>query len=536
MASNAGPAPAGASLRLAEVLVPLSLVTDLGMGLPDEQAMRSCLLATALARERGLPEAEVAHVYFATLLQHLGCTATAREEASHVAGDQLSMRRVVSRTDEGRPSELLAVFAQVGRGAGPLGRGQALLGLIAGFRWGPPVQSAVCEVATRLAGRLGMPVQVRTALGQMFERWDGKGHPGSIGGEGISAATRYAHVASRAVGMYAIGGIEAAIDGVRASGGGWLDPAIASAFLDRGPALLAEIAASDALPATLDAEPLPHVEVSRQRLDEVAGAFGDMVDLLSPYTLGHASGVAAIADGAAQALRLPMSECIALRRAALLHDLGRVGVPAGVWDKGGALSAAEWEHVRLHAYYTERILARAPLLGVEASIAGMHHERIDGSGYHRGSSGPEQPQAARILAAADAYHAMTEPRAHRAALSPESAADELVAAAQAGRLDAEAVQAVLAAAGECRPVPQASPPAGLSEREVEVLRLVAAGCSNPEIARRLVVSRRTAEHHVQHIYAKIGVSTRPGATLFALEQGILPQRATSAPGRSAANR
>ncbi|MEX2446632.1 MAG: LuxR C-terminal-related transcriptional regulator, partial [Dehalococcoidia bacterium] len=117
-----------------------------------------------------------------------------------------------------------------------------------------------------------------------------------------------------------------------------------------------------------------------------------------------------------------------------------------------------------------------------------------------------------------------------------SAADELVAAAQAGRLDAEAVQAVLAAAGECRPVPQASPPAGLSEREVEVLRLVAAGCSNPEIARRLVVSRRTAEHHVQHIYAKIGVSTRPGATLFALEQGILPQRATSAPGRSAANR
>lgn len=234
-----------------------------------------------------------------------------------------------------------------------------------------------------------------------------------------------------------------------------------------------------------------------------------------------------IAEQAGGRLGLAMNECVTLRRAALLHDLGRVAVPAGIWARRGPLSTAERERVRLHPYYTERVLARIPLLREEAAIAGMHHERHDGSGYHRGAHGRDQPVAVRILATADMYQAMRQERAHRSALDGATAADQLSEAARTGHLDPDVVAAVLAAVGEERAMPRPEAPSGLTEREVEVLRLVAAGCSNPEIAERLVISRRTAEHHVQNVYGKIGVSTRPGATLFALEHDLIPGHALS---------
>lgn len=523
--TNAGtPAHSTAPLRLAEVLAPLSLVTDLGMGLPDERAMRACLLATNLAREMGLGDAEVSHVYYTTLLEHLGCTATASEEARHVAGDQLAMRRVVSHTDEMRPREMFAMLGQVGAGRSPVDRVRAAAGMVAGFRWGPPVQAAVCEVASLLASRLGLPSEVQAALGQVFERWDGNGQPRGLRGEAIAAPARFAQVASRAVAQHEIGGPDAAVAAVDGSSGGWLDPAIAAAFVTRAHDFLDELDATDVLPAVLEAEPAPVVVIERHGLDDVARAFGDMVDLLSPFTLGHSRGVAEIAEAVGGRFGLSVSECVTLRRAAFLHDLGRVGLPAGIWAKRGLLSVAEWERVRLHPYYTERILARAPALHAEAAIAGMHHERLDASGYHRGAGTREQPLPARILAAADTYQALQQERPHRAALGHGEAVDQLVDEARAGRLDGQVVEAVLALAGEERRVGITAVPAGLSEREVEVLRLVAAGCSNPEIAERLVISRRTAEHHVQNIYAKIGVSTRPGATLFALERDLVTMR------------
>ena len=157
-----------------------------------------------------------------------------------------------------------------------------------------------------------------------------------------------------------------------------------------------------------------------------------------------------------------------------------------------------------------------------ARVAGMHHERLDGSGYHRGCRARELPPAARVLAAADALHAMTQERPHRAALSAEQAAEELEREVHAGRLDPDAAGAVLEAAGRRRARRRDNlRPGGLSEREVEVARLVAAGLSNPQIAKQLVISRRTAEHHVQHIYAKVGVSSRAGLALFAHEHELV---------------
>jgi HD-GYP domain-containing protein (c-di-GMP phosphodiesterase class II) len=205
----------------------------------------------------------------------------------------------------------------------------------------------------------------------------------------------------------------------------------------------------------------------------------------------------------------------------LLHDIGRVGISAAIWGKPGPLTEQEWERVRMHTYNTERVLNRSSALAPLASIASLHHERLDGSGYHRGLPASLLPPAARILAAADAYHAMTEPRPHRAPLSPEAAMEALQTEVRGGRLDGDAAASVLAAAGHQMRSARRQLVAGLSEREVEVLRLLARGNTIKQMARLLYVSDKTVDNHVQHIYTKIGVSTRAGATLFAMEHDLL---------------
>jgi HD-GYP domain-containing protein (c-di-GMP phosphodiesterase class II) len=258
-------------------------------------------------------------------------------------------------------------------------------------------------------------------------------------------------------------------------------------------------------------EPQPRPWVPEGRIDAVLEVFADFIDLKSPFTAGHSREVAALVRG---------SE-VSLARAGLVHDLGRASVPNGIWDKPGPLTEGEWERVRLHPYYSERILGRVGLLQELAALAGQHHERLDGSGYHRGSSRGEIPPAARTLAAADAYQAMTQPRPHRAALPPERAAGELEDMAKAGRLDGEAVAAILTAAGHAVKAARRDWPAGLSEREVEVLRLLCRGGTKKEVAALLSISPSTVDHHVRHIYDKAGVQTRAGATLFALEHDLL---------------
>jgi HD-GYP domain-containing protein (c-di-GMP phosphodiesterase class II) len=271
----------------------------------------------------------------------------------------------------------------------------------------------------------------------------------------------------------------------------------------------------------LEAEPAPRRTIGAEGMDGLARALADMVDLKSPYLLGHSSEVAGLSERAAVALGFGPETVTDLRRAALLHDLGRVAVSNRIWEKPAALSRTEWERVRLHPYQTERILARSQVLEPLARTAGMHHERQDGSGYHRGASGAEVPAAARVLAAADAFQAITQDRPHRPGLAPEAASAALAEQAQVGRLDPECVRAVVEAAGQPPPRVRTRWPAGLSDREVEVLRLLARGLPNRAIAGRLYVSPRTAEHHVQHIYTKIGASTRAAAAMFAMEHDLL---------------
>jgi HD-GYP domain-containing protein (c-di-GMP phosphodiesterase class II) len=514
------PAP-GAPLRLAEVLAPLTLATDLAMGAPDDEAMHACLVATALARRMGLDEPAVADVYYTTLLQHLGCTATSHEEAGHLAGDEIAARPYLFRTDFEDMREMLSLLASVGEGKGMFNRLRVVAGAVSGMRWGPGVEAAICEVAALMAERLGMSEAVQRSIGSLFERWDGKGGPAHLAGDAIPLPARIATVATRTLSYHHAGGAAAATERARASSGGWFDPAVAEAFARHAPDLLAQVGTGDTLQAVLDAEPQPHRRIPGGRVEHFAHAFADMADLKSPYTVGHSPRVSTLATAAADLCGVDEGGRETLNLAALLHDIGRTAVPAGIWAKSGPLTASERERVRLHPYYTERILARSAAFAPAASIAAMHHERLDGSGYPRGATAREIPMEARILAAADAYEAMTSARPHRPALSPEAAARALTDEARAGRLDPEAAAAVVTAAGQPPPRIDRELPAGLTERELDVLRLLARGSSNSEIAEALVISRRTAEHHVQHIYAKIGLSTRAGASMFAMEHDLL---------------
>lgn len=511
-----------APLRLADLVASVSLLSDLGFALPPEESMRSCLIATSLARRMGLSEVAVADVYYTALLQHAGCTGFAHETAI-VYGDELVVNAAAARTDSADLGDVLNTYLRaLARDRGPADFARTTLyTLLRGAQFGRRFATARCEVGRETARRLGLGEGVRRGLHEVAEAWSGGGGVQGLAGDRIAPAARLAALAATAARFDEVGGTDAAIEAVRRRAGGELDPQIAATFIANAVQILADTHDGDPRDAVLAAEPTPVRMVAGSELRGVAAAIGDLADLKSTFTLGHSDGVATLAAGAAGHRGLDDEVVERMRLAGLLHDLGRVGISTGVWDRPRRLTAAEWEQVRLHAYHSERILARSDALRPIAAIAGMHHERMDGSGYHRGSTAREVGAEARLLGAADAFNAMTQARPHRAALSADAAAIELGRDADAGRLDPDAVASVIAAAG-LEPVRRrAAQPSGLSDREIEVLRLVAAGLTNRQIADRLVVSPRTAEHHVQHIYTKIGTSSRAAAALFAMEHGLL---------------
>ena len=264
----------------------------------------------------------------------------------------------------------------------------------------------------------------------------------------------------------------------------------------------------------------PVTTVSQDSLEVVLAAFADFADLKSPWIRGHSRRVAALADEAGRLGGLDAAGLDVLRRAGLVHDLGRVAIENGIWDKPGPLTTSEWERVRLHPYHTERILDRCSPLAALVEPASSHHERVDGSGYHRSLNAEALSRADRILAVADAFAAITSDRPHRAALAEVDAARALEA--EAGRtLDVDAVGSVLAAVGQRAPPTSREWPADLTDREVEVLRLISRGRSNREVAQQLFISPKTVGRHVENVYAKIGVSSRAAAAVFAMEHRLL---------------
>jgi HD-GYP domain-containing protein (c-di-GMP phosphodiesterase class II)/DNA-binding CsgD family transcriptional regulator len=517
----------GGGFRLGDLLGGLSIACDLGFGLPPEEAMRSCLIATALARRMGLPESEVSDTYYTALLTHVGCSALSHETVVAWGHDQRVLR-VAAQTNVADPDDIAGtLLPAVTARLSPADRARVerYAASPEGQEFGHRFDTGSCEVASATARRVGLGSGVARALKEAVEWWNGQGPPDGLQGEEIALPGRIARASADAARFDALGGTEAVVAALKARSGVILDPAIVATFTGDADELLAEAHTGDPRERLLEVEPEPVREIPRTELRRVAVAFGDLADLKTPWTHGHSDGVTKLVRTAAKTLRLDEQSASRLELSALLGDLGRIAVSNVIWEKPGPFTAAEWEQARMHAYHTERILATSDALAPLARVAGMHHERLDGSGYYRGCNARELPPAVRILAAADAFHAMTQDRPHRPAFGAEQAADELRREVRAGRLDGDAAAAVLEAAGATRPRRRDDNlrPGGLSEREIEVARLVAAGCSNPEIAARLVISRRTAEHHVQHIYAKVGVSSRAGLALFVHEHGLIAE-------------
>lgn len=498
-------------LRLAELVAALSLATDLGMGQPMEQGLRTCLVSVALADLAGADREELAEVYYVALLRFLGCTADAHDTAMSMGGDDIALRRAIAPVLGGRPREFVgAALPVVGGGASVVRRTVLVAGmLVQGRERARDGVRAHCEAAEVLASRLGLPQRVRTALAAGLEQWDGAGLPQGVAGDGIPFSARVVSIARDVEVLNRVGGPALARSALaeRTS----YDPALADLARQHMADLLAAATHHAPWETLLHLDPNPQTVVPD--LETAFEVLADFADLKSPYFAGHSRAVSALAAAA------DPEHAELLRRAGLVHDLGKVAVPSGVWARPEPMSASDFEAVRLHPYYTERILARTPVTTALVRVAGLHHEHLDGSGYHRGAVAAEIPYPARVLAAADTWHTLTSARPQRPALTSAAATTRLRALATAGKLDGEAVEAVLVAAH--LPPGHRFRPGGLSSRELEVLRLICTGATKKDVAAALVISSSTADHHIRHIYTKIGVHSRAAATLYAAERGLL---------------
>lgn len=506
-------------LRLAELLASFSLATDLGMGQPMEHVLRSWLIAGRLGERFGLGSEARVSLYYVIMLAWVGCVADTAEVAAWF-GDDIAFRADSYRVNFAGLPMMGFALSHAGAGTPLLHRLRLAADLVlTGGRAVERGLMAHCLSTTQMARRLGLPAEVCEPLRQVFTRWDAKGVPDGVGGQEIARPVRLFHLADTVEVFHRAGGVDAAVDVARARRGKHFDPEVVDLFCGTAREVLADMDAVTECTALIEAEPGLCRQLSERELDSALEAVADFTDLRSPFRAGHSRAVAQLAATAARLWGLPDREIGTVRRAALLHDVGMHGVPASILDKPGPLSGAEAERMRLHSYWTERALARPAALARIGEIASLANERLDGSGYHRGLSGAAIPVTGRILAAADLWHAMSEPRPHRPALSPKQIAAELRAEVRSGRLAAEAVDAVLAAAGQ--QVKRRAGPAGLTPREIEVLTLIARGASTRQVARALGITAKTAQTHIERIYTKTGASTRSTATLFAMQHGLL---------------
>jgi HD-GYP domain-containing protein (c-di-GMP phosphodiesterase class II) len=510
-------------IRVVEVLAALSLTTDLASGVSFEKGLRTCAVATAFGRELGLPPDELSVVFYTALVRAIGCTSHASENAEAFE-DDIAFQGWLKELDFGDEAMLSRQLARFGAWTPDRQAAMTKVFVATAPVAGTSAWRSSCEVGRAVGPLLGLPDAVVTALDHVYERWDGRGIPGIARETGLPLGARIVHVAEQAVLAHAQAGVPGCVTEIRRRAGGHLDPDLAEAFTRSAEAALAPLAEPDILVAVTAAEPGTASLAGQDGLRRMCRALACVVDLKGRYLLGHSHHVAAVASRAASLAGLGKEQSRQLETAGLLHDIGRAGVPSSVWDQPGPLSAAAWEQVRLHTYWTSRVLERCPALAGLAPLAASHHERLDGTGYHRGVRAADLPFEARLLAAADALCELTEPRPGRPARPLPAAAGDLSASARSGGLDTEAVAAVIEAAGMPRPRP--ARPHDLTEREVDVLRLTARGLTNQQIAAELTLSARTVGNHLAHIYDKIGRRTRAGAAVYAMEAGLLPAEAS----------
>ena len=410
-------------LSMPQILAAFSYALDLTEGQPLGHAERCCVAGMNIGREMGLPEAELQDLYYALLMKDLGCSANSSKMYHLLGSDDIAAKRDIKTTDWTRANwqSLHYALGHVQRGRTFLARVRALAGMGAGrVRTARSLVQMRCERGAGIARRIGLSEAAAEAIYSLDEMWNGSGHPQSRRGEEIPRLSRIMSFAQTLDAFYVTRGAFAAEEMARRRRGRWFDPEVVNAFqslvaqgrfwehMDRAREIVAELSPRGA------AQP-----AGEAQLENLCLAFADIIDAKSPFTYRHSAGVAGAAVAMAQTMGMDQRDITLIRRAALLHDLGKLSVPNTILEKPGRLDPAEWEIVKRHPYYTYEILHRVPQFELLAEIAASHHEKLDGSGYFRGYQAEQLPLAARILAVADIYDALAARRPYRDAMPIE---------------------------------------------------------------------------------------------------------------------
>ena len=510
-------------VTLAQVVGVIARASDLAVGQPIDHALRSCVIATRFADQLGVREHDRAGTYWTTLLLNAGCNGVAHE-VSQLFGDDIAFQAGVCRLGPSHLERVRYVLSRAGSGMRAAQRARVRAELVArGLAVLDKSLLAQGRVSAMLADRLGLGPHVVTSLHQTYAQWGGNGVPPGVRAAQILLPVRIANLATMVEVHHRERGAAAAAEHVRDFSGTFLDPELVDAWQIMGKEILDGI---DGSPWDEVMAAAPGGAGGRNgdglrggALDAALEIVADYADLKSPWFTGHSRGVAALATAAGEAVGMHALDLTLLRRAALVHDIGRAGVPDTVWNKPASLDADEWQRVRRHAYDTDQVLRRIGPFDTLATIAASAYERSDGSGYPKGIGGDTIPMLGRFLAAADTYHAMTEERPHRPRRTPTEARKLLRGAAREGRYDPIAVDAVLRAATRAhRDFPMA--PSSLSEHEAELLELAARGGTTKTIATSLGTTPKTIGEDVERAYAKVGVTSRPEAALYVMSHDL----------------
>ncbi len=510
---------------LASLLCGLSFATGVGLGERMEHGLKSGYIGLQIADRLNLPAGDREAVFYGALLKDVGCTACSAGFAAFFPDDELVPRLDFMLVDPARFSDMVGWLSRnVPLDSRLPGRIAKLLSFLT--QCGPVVREAMrghCEVAELFARRLGFPEHVGRTLRFQWERWDGKGLAYGLKGDDVPVASRVLHPAQMLELTYGFSGPEAARALARERRGTRFDPDVADAFLalTERDDLWREMEQESAQSAIITMRPpTPADHIGEAQTEEVCEALADFVDIKTRETWQHSHAVADVAVAMGRCLGLGVAEQARLRRAALVHDVGKVAVPYGILAKED-LSAGEWEQYRLHPYYTQRVLDRVKPLRELSDDAAAHHEWVNGQGYHRQLSREQLSLNARILVVANVYARLarregeqTDPR-------------EVLGQIRSGvgtQFDASCYEGLVDSLSGTDPAKRASKrrrgTSDLTEREVEVLGLLAQGLSNPKIAQALVVSRKTVEHHLEHIYGKLGVTCRTAAVAYAVQNRL----------------
>lgn len=514
---------------IASLLCALSFATGLSLGNREEHGIRAAYIGLRIAEYVGLSADERAAVYYGALLKDVGCTACAANFAAFFPTTDNGLGLDMLTVDTARLGDMIAwMNRHVPRDRLFPERLARMTSFLA--QCGTVMQESMrghCETAELFAGRLGFSTTVQEALRYQLERWDGKGMAYHRTGNETPVAARIIHLAGPSDLAYGFGGLEGLKSLVQGGQGTRFDPDIASVLkhLTADREFLQLLSMEETRQLVLDMRPDTDAEEKPRLLDDICEALADFVDLKVLDVQRHSTRVAHIAQGIATSLGLNAAECTRVRRAGLTHDLGKVTVPYGVLAKasnGEKLTTREVELDRFHPYYSERLLLQIPALANLAPDVGAHHEQWDGHGYFRGVKGTEIPLDGRVLAAAEAYSRGCDCSGEELDRVLESLRERVNVA-----FDPHVFAGLEAwATGQSGPVTHRRKPdrtIDLTAREREVLRLVAKGLSNREIARQLVISNKTVEHHLEHIYSKLGVTSRTAALACAITEDALTE-------------